>query len=174
MSPFSSLACASVFYVLFFSIRIYLLLLHAVSFHQKPSHPICLSSISPHHQVKTEQIFSTFRYTHCCTWQKSFICARNYLFRLYFIFLHDKYLILLLSRYPSRQWSLVLLQGLVGTYLAWLPLGMMSFQFGCWAVRGKGGKKKEKTQLAKTEHRNANWLWGNPSGQRCRVCLFIS
>lgn len=60
----------------------------------------------------------------------SLICARNGLFRRQ-IFPSDKYLILLFSRYPACRGSLVLLQGLVGTYSARLPLGMMSFQFGC-------------------------------------------
>lgn len=41
-----------------------------------------------------------------------------------------------------------------------------------WAVRGK--EKKEKTQFAKTELRNAKWLWCTPSGGRWRACLLIS
>lgn len=54
------------------------------------------------------------------------------------------------------------------------PLGMMSFQFGCVSRERKGAEKKgKKTQLAKTELWNANWLGWNPSGEVESVSLHI-
>lgn len=55
----------------------------------------------------------------------------------------------------------------------WLPLSMMSFQFGCRNCRRKRKKIGGETQLAKTERRNANWLWWNPSGERWSVSPHI-
>ena len=158
----------------FFSIRIYLLLLHPVPFHQIPPTP----SVCPLYLLiigsKQSRHFPHFQST-CCTstWQKSFVRARNNPLRQsYYIFLPDKYL----RRYPSSRWSLVLLQGLVGTYSARLPPRYDVISVWLrepWEERSRKKRKKKKTRLAKTELWNANWLGWNPSGEVESVSLHI-
>lgn len=140
-----------------FFILIYLLLLHFVPFHQNLSIP------SVHAESKDV--------SSCATLDQEELTGMTFWTA---IFLLENKIILLSGRGPSCRWSLVLLQGLVGTYSVWLPLGMMSFQFGCGKCMRKG---KKETQLAKTGQRNANWLTAMKSirgkvGER--VLLLIS
>lgn len=150
MSPSSPPDCASVFCVPFFRyiycfFTPFLFFIKALPFHLSL---LILSSSSGQNRTDIFHI-SVPVLLHYLT--KSSICSRDYLFRRK-IFLSDKYFILLLSRYPSFLWSLVLLQGLVGMYSAWLPFGMMSFRFGCMSCERK--EKKTKKQRESTVSKN--------------------
>lgn len=147
MSPLSSPVCFMCPYLKWWRIA-----LSPWLFTSKPSHPIRMSSISPHHQVQTVQTCSTSS-VHMLLQHltQSFIGARNGLFSRYIV-RPDKYLILLLSRYPSSRCSLVLLQGLVGIRIqhdftsAWCH-----FSSAAWAGRGKGKKRKDTVSKNRTE-----------------------
>lgn len=152
MSSFSSPACASVFYVPFFSIRINLLLLHPVPFHQKPSHPICLCSISPHHQVKTERTFSTFQSTCCCSiWRRASSVPGITFSGIIFSSLIN---------ISSSCWTDTPLA--IGPWFScralwvyvrkpYFPSAWCHFSLAAWAVRGKGGERKNTVSKNRTK-----------------------
>lgn len=126
--------------------QIYLLLLCSLFFTEALLSYLPVLYLSSSSGLNTADIFHISVYVLLQHLTRSAICANNYLHRRW-IFLTDKYLIILSSRYPSCRCSLVLLPGLVGTYSVRLPLCMMSFKFGCMRCERK--RKKGKTQFAK-------------------------
>lgn len=111
--------CLSVLCPLFFpSGYIYCFFTQSLFIKSLPPH-LCVLFISSSSGQNRDDIFHIFSPRVVAALdKKSFVRARNNPFRQsYYIFLPDKYL----RRYPSSRWSLVLLQGLVGTYSARLP-----------------------------------------------------
>lgn len=167
MSPFSSPACASVFYVpFFFPIWIYLLPLHSVPFHQSPPFP----SVRPLSLLiirsKQSGYFSTFQPMCCCgTWQRASSVPG--------ITFSDVRFSPLIN-ISSSCWADT--PPAIGPWSScralWVrsqpdfPSAWCHFSLAARTVRGKEKGKKRKTQLAKTELRNANWLCAMKSIKR--------
>lgn len=171
MSP---CACASVFYVLFLFFHPDIFIASSPSpFSSNPSHPICVSSLSPHHRGQNRaDIFHIFSPRVVPALDKRASPVPG-------ITLSDNLitfssLINISGDTPPPVGPRFSCRALWVRTQPDFPLGMMSFQFGCVSRERKGAEKKgKKTQLAKTELWNANWLGWNPSGEVESVSLHI-
>lgn len=169
------LLCGLCFSVLcpLFSIRMYLLHLHPVPFIKSPPIPsVCPLSLLIIRSKQSQWTFSTFQSMCCCsTWQRASSVPG--------ITFSDIILFSSPINVSSCHWADT--PPPVGPWFScralWVriqpdfPSAWCHFSLAAWAERGKG--KKWKTQLAKTELRNANWLRWNPSGGRWSVSPHI-
>lgn len=167
MSP---CACASVFYVPFFFHPDIFIASSPSPFSSNPSHPICVSSLSPHHRVKTETTFSTFS-----------------------VHVLLQHLTKRASSVPGITLSdnLITFSSLINTSgdtpppvgpwfscrALWVriqpdfPLGMMSFQFGCMSRERKGAEKKGKKNTVSKNRTMECKLTGMKSIRRGGKCV---